>query len=95
DRRWSLISGNDIFGNNLYSSDGTVGSYDTHPDIKMIKNIGVKGQKKGKRDSWDLSGLPDDVEKDGNVNIAQLNGLLIGTLKELIEKVEKLEKKVK
>jgi len=95
DRRWSLISANNIYGNNVYSSDGTIGSYDTHPDIEMIKAVGTKKQKKGKRDSWDLSGLPDDVEKDGQVNIAQLNGLLLGTLKELIEKVEKLEEKVK
>jgi len=81
-----------LYAQSIFSSDGTVGSYDTHPDIEMVKNIGVKGQKG--RNSWDLSGLPDDIQKDGSVNISQLSGLIIGVLKELIGKVEYLEKRL-
>jgi len=56
---------------------------------------GKKGkglEKKVKGEVWDEKTMPDGVYEDGFYDAGKVNGFLIGTVKQLIERVEELEK---
>jgi hypothetical protein len=84
-------------------------SFQHHNDIDIIKDIrykkitrlqvdGYKNDKPIKRNEnvnvWDENTMPSEVYKDGFYDAGALQGLTIGTLKQLIEKVEDLEKQI-
>ena len=85
-------------------------AFQKHDDISLIKNIKdktitryqVKGYDEKKKpikakeiaDVWDETTFPEKVYQDGFYDAGAVNGLVIGTLKQLIEKVEILEQKV-
>ena len=58
-------------------------------DIDSDGNV-VKG-KKHKKDVWDIKTLPKDVIEGDFIDANAMSGLMIGSLKELINKVETLE----
>lgn len=58
-------------------------------DIDSDGNV-VKG-KKHKKDVWDIKTLPKDVVEGDFIDANAMSGLMIGSLKELINKVETLE----
>ncbi len=61
-------------------------------DIDSEGNV-IRG-KKYKKDVWDTKTLPKDVVEGEFIDANAMNGLVIGSLKELINKVEQLENKV-
>jgi len=85
-------------------------AFKEHDDIALIKNIKekditryqVKGFDKDKKPIkknetikvWDETTMPSEVYKDGFYDAGAVNGFLIGTVKQLVEKVEVLENKV-
>jgi len=93
----------------------TIGSFQHHDDIQLIKNIKTKNALVGrsslvkvdskkqrkitkrkdiKKEVWDEATMPKEVYEDGFYDAGAINGLLIGTVKQLIEKVEDLEDKI-
>jgi len=86
-------------------------AFQEHDDIGLIKNIkdktitryqveGYDEEKKPiKKEEtikvWDEATFPEEVYKDGFYDAGSVQGLTIGTLKQLIERVEQLELKVK
>jgi len=83
-------------------------SFESHDDIELIKNIkekeieinepdedGVKqSNKKIKKMVWDINSMPKETNASGFHDAGAVNGLIIGALKQLINKVEKLETKL-
>jgi len=86
-------------------------AFEEHDDIALIKNIKekkilryqVKGFDKSKKPIkenetikvWDEKTMPPEVYKDGFYDAGAVNGLAIGTLKQLITKMENLEQEIK
>ena len=100
---WEQVVSNYVWYKNL-------GSFQEHDDIALIKNIkkkvvqleesvSLKKENKGKtrlveKSVWDEKTLPPEVYKDGFYNAGAVSGLIIGTLKQIIAKVEALEQKI-
>ena len=65
-----------------------------------LVEVDKKGQKKItkrkdiEKEVWDEATMPKEVYEDGFYDAGAINGLLIGTVKQLIEKVESLENKI-
>ena len=84
---WNYIYGNYI----RWDVDGT--SFQDHDDIALMKEVKTV-TKKGKK-VFDKKSFPKEVVGDDNMfDMGNMQGFLIGTIKQLIEKVEKLENKV-
>ena len=96
---------NQVYATNVrYKS---LDSFDHIKDIEAIKKIRTKkitveepdevGRKKAgyiEREVWDPDTLPQDTKRGEYVDAGAITGFLIGAVKELIEKVEALEKSV-
>jgi hypothetical protein len=80
-----------IRANTYYGKVTTIQSFQNEDDIKLIKSIKIK---KGSNEYFDISTIPKIGAENGLYNMGALNGLIIGTLKQLIEKVENLENKI-
>jgi hypothetical protein len=83
---WSAIRANTYYGKVT-----TIQSFQNEDDIKLIKNIKTK---RGSDEYFDVSTIPKIGAKNGLYNMGALNGLIIGALKQLTEKVENLENKI-
>jgi len=97
-----------IYSNYVYYT--TLTAFDAFDDISLIKKIKMKKSivqeptklasgkytkgNKINKDIWDETTMPQEVYKDGFYDAGSLNGLVIGTLKQLITKVEQLEQKM-
>lgn len=84
-----------VVAKNLYSDDGSVGSYQHHDDLALLKGIKSKKNEDG-RDVLDAASLPEElfIENDNKqrfVNVGGLHGLSIGIMKALLAKIEALE----
>ncbi len=83
-----------IYSNIIRYKD--LASFQHHDDISLIKSIST--QKKGKKEVFD--NLPEEVIErvpdtgDYFIDAGAMQGLTIGTLKQLIERVEKIEAKL-
>ena len=84
----------------------TLSSFEHLDDISMLKKITttveeieeiVKGKKvKKKIEVWDRKTMPHVLDESGEfIDAGKLNGFLIGVLKQLVEKVEILEARLK
>lgn len=82
DQHWLAVKA-DYIGYDVSCSE-----FQIHDDIQLIKDIKAKDGK------WDRASFPKEVFRGGLYDLASLNGLLIGTLKQLITKVETLETKI-
>ena len=83
-----------IYGDNIRYKD--LDSFDNHDDISLIKKIKEKETTKGgkKRNVWDYDSMPEETKSDGFYSAGAVQGLTIGTLKQLIDRVEKIENKL-
>jgi len=95
-----------LYVNKLYYKSDE-GSFEEHEDIEMMKNIKekdsvleIKNKKTGKKEKkqrkvWDKKTYPNEVlGENGFTKGNEMFGFLIGTFKQLIEKVEKLEDEI-
>jgi len=67
--------------------------------VQLEESVSLKKENKGKtrlveKSVWDEKTLPPEVYKDGFYNAGAVSGLIIGTLKQIIAKVEALEQKI-
>lgn len=88
---------NSVVAKYLYSDDGSVGSYQKHDDIALLKAIKFRKNKEGK-DVLDASSLPPELYMENEqgqryVNVAGLAGLNLGIQSALLARIEALEAK--
>ena len=92
---WYLVATNFLY----YKSANT---FQDHDDIQLMKNIGVKkildkkpkDKKEKEREIWDTATMPQEVADGEFIDASAMSGFLIGTIKQLIKKVEYLEAKL-
>lgn len=72
-----------------YDTDSVV--FQEHDDIKLLKDI--KAIRKEGKDVWDKKSFPKEVVEEGMYDVATMQGFLVGTIKQLIQRVEELEAK--
>ena len=88
-----------------------IAAFKSHDDIALIKNIKEKtitrtqvdgfdkDNKPKKReeiiDVWDETTMPPEVYKDGFYDAGAVQGLTIGTLKQIIDKIDAMEQEIK
>jgi len=81
----------------LYSSDGIVYSYQDHDDIALLKRLKYKPNKEG-RLALDASSLPKELYQENEkgdkyISLGGLQGLNLGIMRVLLDRIEKLEAK--
>ena len=81
-----------VYANTYYGKNTTIQSFQHEDDIALLKSI--KEKKEGNKVYFDVSHIEKIKAENGLINLNALNGFLIGVLKQLIEKVEKLEAKI-
>ncbi len=83
-----------IYANTFYSDNNEYLSFQKHNDIDLIKAIKIKTVKEKK--VWNLGNLPKEIfsENKKMIKTEAMSGFLIGTIKQLIEKVESLEAQI-
>jgi hypothetical protein len=85
---WNCIAGNSVWYKAL-------GQFDALDDLALIKKIRANGKvdERG-MPLADPESLPEQVTENGLINAGALMGLLIGAVKQLVAKVESLEKEL-
>ena len=77
-----------------------LGAFDEHDDIELLKAIKTKTEKikdhhtKERKDRlvYDKSTIhPDIIDDEGMTSLGMMQGFLIGTLKQLVERLEAIE----
>lgn len=77
----------------------------THKEKKSLEYKEIKKGKKMvqvveemvdvQKEIWDEATMPKEVMKDGFFDAGMLNGLLVGSIKQIIDRLEAIEKKIK
>jgi hypothetical protein len=93
-----------VYAHYYMAKDSSFHSFDKHDDIKLLKNVSTKirkekrleGKKEVEKDVeyFDLSNIPEVKGEGDMINLGAVNGLLIGTVKQLIEEVETLKNEI-
>ncbi|MCS7114546.1 MAG: hypothetical protein RMJ15_07800 [Nitrososphaerota archaeon] len=85
---WNCIAGNSVWYKAL-------GQFDALDDLALIKRIRGNGKTDEKGVPLaDPESLPPEITENGLINAGHLTGLLIGAVKQLVAKVEQLEKRL-
>ena len=94
-----------VYSYYYYAKYTSLISFDKHDDIRLLKSVPTKirkekrleGKKEVEKDVeyFDLSNIPEVKGEEDMVDMGAVSGLLIGTLKQLVDKVEILEDKIK
>ncbi len=93
-----------VYSYYYYAKHTSLVSFDKHDDIRLLKSVPTKTKKeklmKGKKEIekdveyFDLTDIPEAKGEGDMINLGAVNGLLIGTVKQLIEEVETLKNEI-
>jgi hypothetical protein len=84
---WKGVYSAKVYAGQYYAHNTTIVPFDRYEDSELIKSIVPKVSDKG----IEYFSVPDEVYTDEYIDLGKLHGLELGTLKELISRIEVLE----